>query len=83
MSNTDNEVRTEQDIINEAVAEEFAALKVYKKMKELEQEAAKIQEELHELRDEQEGHSFFVPKWQQTLQEKIHKAIQEKNDELN
>ncbi len=83
MSNTDNEVRTEQDIINEAVAEEFAALKVLARIQELERKQKEIQDELYALRDEQEGHSFFVPKWQATLQEKICKAINEKSDETN
>jgi len=82
VSNTDNEVRTEQDIISEAVAEEYAFLRVRERIRELEREQKKIQDELYKLRDEQEGHAFFVPKWQATLQEKIHKAIKEKHDEM-
>jgi len=83
MSNTDNEVRTEQDIINEAIAERSIALKVHERIQELEQEAAKIQEERNKLRVQQEEYNFLVPKWQRTLEEKIRKAIKERNDETN
>ena len=83
MSNTDNEVRTEQDIINEAIAERSIALTVHERIQELEQEAKKIQNELNKLRVQQEEYNFLVPKWQRTLEKKIRKAIKERDDELN
>tara|TARA_R100000231_G_scaffold112035_1_gene83057 strand:+ start:763 stop:996 length:234 start_codon:yes stop_codon:yes gene_type:complete len=66
-----NDTRTEQDIINEAVAEAKQRLKLYNRIAELMKAKNAIDAELSQLELERSKNNAFIPNWQSALQEKI------------
>ena len=69
--------RTEQDIINEAVAEAKQRRKIDNRIKALMRARNTIDEEIGRLDLERSRCAPFVPNWQAALQEKIDAAMKE------